>query len=468
MAKYICLNCNKEYVSRKNSSKFCSLECKHQYNRVNYNCDYCNKPMIIYRNKYEKLLSGERKGIYCSKECADKAHTHRVINICMCCGKEYEICRAFGDIQKFCSRECLYEYKNKNSKLREIKCKYCGKTFKTWHPNQKYCSYDCSGKAQRNRVVCTCKNCGKQFERIKSEVDKNKTHYCSFDCKLQDIKWNEHDLNILREYYNKIDNKEIQKKLSKHWSIKAIRAKSQLIGLGKDRKWSDEEIELFKETYPTKPLNEVLKLFPNRTETSLLHQGQILGITSKFYNDRIYTDEELEFYINNYLEMSDEELYDKFKRHTPNAIRQKLYNLGYVRPYEIKKDGYISLARFVRERLHMWKNDVKKYNNYTCCLTGSHSNIIVHHCRGFNLLFDETVELLDFEIKDNFSDYTDEELLIFVNKFIELQDYYNAYVCITENVHKLFHKIYCYGDNTEEQWEEFVFDYKNGKFNNVA
>lgn len=29
---YICLNCNKEYTSRKKNSKFCSIECKHQYN----------------------------------------------------------------------------------------------------------------------------------------------------------------------------------------------------------------------------------------------------------------------------------------------------------------------------------------------------------------------------------------------------------------------------------------------------
>ena len=82
MAKYICLNCNKEYTSRKKNSKFCSIECKHQYNQINYNCDYCGKHIVVYRNKYEKLLSGERKGIYCSKECADKAHTHRVTNIC--------------------------------------------------------------------------------------------------------------------------------------------------------------------------------------------------------------------------------------------------------------------------------------------------------------------------------------------------------------------------------------------------
>ena len=57
---------------------------------------------------------------------------------------------------------------------------------------------------------------------------------------------------------------------------------------------------------------------------------------------------------------------------------------------------------------------------------------------------------------------------MFVDKFMELQDHYNAYVCITEDVHKLFHKIYGYGDNTVEQWDEYVTDYKNGKFKNIA
>lgn len=468
MAKYICLNCNKKYNSRKKNSKFCSLDCKHKYNRVDYCCDYCGKSMVIYRNKYEKFLSGEKKGIYCSKECTDKVHTTKVTNICKCCGKEYQITKCFGDIQQFCSKPCYNEYKKQHSKIRKVICECCGKEFETYHKTQKYCSYECSGKSQRNRVSCICKNCGKKFERIKSEVDKNKRHYCSIDCKLQDIKWNQQDLDILRKYYNKIDNKQIQGKLSKHWSIKAIRAKSQILGLGKDRKWSKDEIELFKEVYPTKPLNEVLKLFPERTETSLFKQGQLLGITSKFYNDRIYTDEELNFYINNYLTMSDRELYEKFNRHTPYAIHQKLYNLGCTRPYEIKKDGYTSLTRFVRERLSMWKKDVREYYNYTCCLTGSHSNIVIHHCRGFSLLFDETVEILNFEIKDNFSDYTDEELLKFVDKFMEIQDYYNSYVCISEDVHKLFHRIYGYGDNTEEQWNEFVKDYKNGKYKEVA
>lgn len=469
MGKYICLNCNKEYTSNKKTSKFCSLECRHQYNQINYNCDYCGKQIVVYRNKYEKLLSGERKGIYCSKECADKAHTHKATNICKNCGKQYKIYRAFGDIQQFCSRKCFDEYRKTNSKEHEVVCGYCGKTFKTSRDGQSYCSRECSGKAQRNRDICICDNCGKQFERIKSEVNKIKHHYCSMECKIEAMHWNEHDLNILREYYNKIPNKEIQEKLSRYWSITAIRAKSQILGLGKDRTWSDDEIKLFKEVYPTKTMHEVLELFPNRTIASILHQGRIFGIKSKFYNDRIYTDEELKFYIENYLNMTDEELAQAFNyRHSPHAIYVKLYSLGYSRPFEIKKDGYTSLATFVRERLHMWKKDVRAYYNYTCCLTGSHSNIIIHHCRGFNLLFDETIDALDFNIKDNFIDYTDDELNMFVDKFLEIQDYYHAYVCITESVHKLFHKIYGYGDNTVEQWDEFVSDYKNGKYKNVA
>lgn len=51
MPKYICLNCKKEYTSRKKTSKFCSVECRHEYNQIHYNCDCCGKPMIIYRSR---------------------------------------------------------------------------------------------------------------------------------------------------------------------------------------------------------------------------------------------------------------------------------------------------------------------------------------------------------------------------------------------------------------------------------
>lgn len=101
-----------------------------------------------------------------------------------------------------------------------------------------------------------------------------------------------------------------------------------------------------------------------------------------------------------------------------------------------------------------------------CCLTGCQSDIILHHCRGFNLLIVEAIDDLDFQLQDNFDDYTQYDLDNFIDYFLYLQDYYGEYCCVTKNVHKLFHSIYGYGDNTMEQWNEFVIDFKNNKYSN--
>jgi hypothetical protein len=66
---------------------------------------------------------------------------------------------------------------------------------------------------------------------------------------------------------------------------------------------------------------------------------------------------------------------------------------------------------------------------------------------------------MDFPLYEDFGLYTQEQLDDFLETFLELQEYYGEYVCITESVHKKFHSIYGCGDNTKEQWEEFVKNY---------
>ena len=46
----------------------------------------------------------------------------------------------------------------------------------------------------------------------------------------------------------------------------------------------------------------------------------------------------------------------------------------------------------------------------------------------------------------------------------ELQKQYPMGICLQKEVHTLFHNIYGYGNNTPEQWYEFVSDFKNGKY----
>lgn len=68
-------------------------------------------------------------------------------------------------------------------------------------------------------------------------------------------------------------------------------------------------------------------------------------------------------------------------------------------------------------------------------------------------------------------DYTDKELRDILDLFRIKQDKYPLGVCLTKDVHMLFHNKYGYGNNTEIQWNEFVTDFKNGKYDkelNVA
>jgi hypothetical protein len=85
--------------------------------------------------------------------------------------------------------------------------------------------------------------------------------------------------------------------------------------------------------------------------------------------------------------------------------------------------------RIERRKLPLYQkfvNEVMERDNYTCQLTGdrkSHHN--VHHLNGW----------------DNFAD--------------ERFDKHNA-ITLSENIHKEFHKQYGYGNNTKEQFYEFV------------
>lgn len=68
------------------------------------------------------------------------------------------------------------------------------------------------------------------------------------------------------------------------------------------------------------------------------------------------------------------------------------------------------------------------------------------------------------EVKDTMDDYSDEELKDILITFREKQSKYPLGVCLSKEIHMLFHHNYGYGYNTPEQWEDFVSNYKNGKY----
>ena len=67
----------------------------------------------------------------------------------------------------------------------------------------------------------------------------------------------------------------------------------------------------------------------------------------------------------------------------------------------------------------------------------------------------ETLEELNIKLKDTVAEYTEEELELIKDRCIEKHYERGLGVVITKEIHKEFHSIYGYGNNTPEQFEEF-------------
>lgn len=376
-------------------------------------------------------------------------------HICLHCSKQFE---DYCDTTKYCSRECMNKHK---TTCKNVKCPICNKVFFQKHNKQIFCSVKCRSISRSDRIECVCENCGKVFNRKRSEVEKNKHHYCSFQCKLDAMKWSVHDINVMKEFYGKIPIKELALKLDEDKSYKAIKSEAGRLNLTSSFEWSETEIEILKNNYSSVPMYELLQMLPDRTLSSILGKARSYNLKSLYILSRWYTPEQNKYLKDNYLKMTNKELGEELGK-TKEAISQHLAVLGLVRPHE--KSKYTDLTEYIRGRLLPWINKIKRENNYTCSLSGQKDKVILHHTYGFNLLFEEAIDILSFPIYENINDYSQEQLDNLYNQFFELQEEYASYVCISENVHKQFHSIYGYGDNLPEQWNEFVETY----YENVA
>lgn len=376
-------------------------------------------------------------------------------NICENCGIEFE---PRSSTTRFCSRKCYEEHRQANRKTKMIVCPICKNGFLQVRPEQIYCSNECKHKSTENKTECVCEHCGKIFERKRSEVDKNKRHYCSNECRMADMFWSEEDTNILITNFGKLTYKEMSENnmFSTYRSIDEIKRRAIYVGITSSPDWSDEETDILKNNYSKVSMNELLIMLPKRTRASILGKARSYDLKSKYYLSRLYTNDELEYLKNNYLTKSNEELGRELNR-TPLGIAQRLLILDLHRPTEI--DNYKTLKKYIRCRLTPWRDRVRELNNYTCSLTGVRTNIIVHHIRGFNLLLYEAIKNLDLPIYEDISKYSQSQLDELLNEFLEIQESYHSYICINEDIHIEFHKEYGYGNNTEEQWNEFVNKY---------
>ena len=111
------------------------------------------------------------------KTCTKSKYTY----ICECCGKEF---KHYKKNVRFCSNEC--RGKSKTAAIK-AKCEYCGKEFttiKSMYNRSKhhFCSRECSSKYQDKKIEVKCDYCGKTTKQGRPQINKTNKHFCDAKC----------------------------------------------------------------------------------------------------------------------------------------------------------------------------------------------------------------------------------------------------------------------------------------------
>lgn len=118
-----------------------------------------------------------------------------------------------------------------------------------------------------------------------------------------------------------------------------------------------------------------------------------------------------------------------------------------------RKNATSSLFLWLRENMTEWKIKSMQNCGYKCVITGMPMEV-VHHVYSFNLIAKETISNLNMPIHQNISLYSDKELELMVEECLKLHWKYGLGVCLTKEIHMMYHSQYGHINN-HVQFEEF-------------
>ncbi|EGT3606922.1 hypothetical protein FKF97_10995 [Clostridium perfringens] len=101
-----------------------------------------------------------------------------------------------------------------------------------------------------------------------------------------------------------------------------------------------------------------------------------------------------------------------------------------------------------------WKSDSIEKCNGKCIITGKPYEC-VHHLYGHSKIVSEVLDILNLELKE-LKEYSNDEIMALKDTCLELHYKYGLGVCLTNEIHEKFHKEYGYGNNSPEQFYEFL------------
>ena len=130
------------------------------------------------------------------------------------------------------------------------------------------------------------------------------------------------------------------------------------------------------------------------------------------------------------------------------------------------KGGISALYQELRRNIKQWKLDSMENCNYKCFLSNNRFDHI-HHLYSFECIVKDTLEETGLPLYENISWYTQDELQKLIDKCLEIHYRHPLGICLEEKYHMKFHSEFSYGNNTPEQFYEFIENYYNGKYKDL-
>lgn len=282
------------------------------------------------------------------------------------------------------------------------------------------------------------------------------TMACKLKVKRQNVanaKYTEEEDRILLDgIHNKMIVSEIQKNIP--WrTIGSIHSRLEQISDSKRQYWSAEEDNLLRSVYEIWPLDDTVELFPNRTRHAIIARAIKLNLHA-YVDTKYYSEQEEEFILNNYQNMSDDEMASILGR-SKSSIKNHRALMGIYRTQR-GNINYENVAIYVRRHNKQWKQDSMINCSFRCIVTGKRFDEI-HHLVSLNTILNNVYSKLGID-KETFDINTLDEQQRdgFMRVVYEEQSKYPLGVCLCKDIHCQFHNQYGYGDNTILQFEEFL------------
>lgn len=341
--------------------------------------------------------------------------------------------RVPSGLRKVC-KVCSYKYKKQVKAIPKAGFRFCNKCKRELPETDRYFPTDKGCKTGLRNV---CRECNPSYKNFLEEGQ------------ITFRVWTKEENNIFAERYPHYSNEELIERYYPEETYKSL-------GDRASRRDIHKTVETKLRMNKIKSINFMGENAPNwgthmseetKKRLSIAKKGKYTGTDSKIFG----------------IKRSQEICDNLSKRNIENGYWAGETNPRHINPLFGEDNGrWIGgvkiVYEFLRGNIAGWKRDSMESCNYKCVVTGEDFDHI-HHLYSFKAIAEEVFEILKYPIHQNMGDYSEDERLCLLSTLHELHKKYGLGVCLTREIHEIFHDVYGYFNNTQEQFEEFKSKY---------